>query len=324
MRSGRVLPEIHRNPEQLTKPQMNATRLPNFLIIGAAKSGTTSLWRYLSQHPQVFFAPIKEPRFFSYEGESVAYVGPGDDKWEREIIRSWDSYRALFTPSEIHRAVGEASNVYLYFAAKTAPRIAARLPHVKLIAILRNPVDRAYSSFLMLRGEGREPLADFRRALREEAGRLERGWSPAWAYTRRGFYAEAIQTYLQCFPREQLRFFLYDDLVQRPQELFDSIFQFLGVDRFEPDTRRRYNVSIRPKSRRLAFLLHNRTLLSRTLRLFLPHSFRISFNQRLREWNIRQPAKLPAHLRAELAPLFREDILRVADLIERDLRGWMA
>ena len=208
---------------------MSATRLPNFLIIGAAKSGTTSLWRYLSQHPQVFFAPIKEPRFFSYEGESVDYKGPGDDKWGREIVSSWDAYTALFASAGSQVAVGEASNVYLYFAAKTAPRIAARLPQARLIAILRNPVDRAYSSFLMLRGEGREPLADFRSALREEAGRLERGWSPAWAYTRRSFYAESVQTYRKLFPKSQMRFFLYDDLARRPQELFDSIFDFLGV-----------------------------------------------------------------------------------------------
>jgi hypothetical protein len=306
-----------------TRTPMSATRPPNFLIIGAAKSGTTSLWRYLTQHPQIFFAPIKEPRFFSYEGETVDYRGPGDDKWGREIVNSWEAYAALFASAGSQIAVGEASNVYLYFAEKTARRIAARLPQARLIAILRNPVDRAYSSFMMMRGEGREPLADFRRALREEAGRLERGWSPAWAYTRRGFYAESIQTYLDLFPRAQMRFFLYDDLARRPQELFNSIFDFLGVDSFEPDVSQRYNVSIKPKSRRLAYLLHNRTPLSRTLRLLLPQSVRLAINRRLRDWNIRKPARLPAEIRAELAPLFREDILRAADLIGRDLAHWL-
>jgi hypothetical protein len=298
-------------------------RSPNFLIIGAAKSGTTSLWRYLSQHPQIFFARIKEPRFFSYEGETIDYRGPGDDKWGREIVNTWEDYAALFTPSAEQTAAGEASNVYLYFAAKTAPRIAARIPRVRLIAILRNPVDRAYSSFMMLRGEGREPIADFRRALREEPGRLAQGWSPAWAYTRRGFYAESIRTYLSLFPREQMRFFLYEDLERRPQELFDSIFGFLGVDSYRPDASRRYNVSVSPKSRRFAFLLHNRTPLSRTLRLFLPQAVRLDINRRLREWNMQRPPKLPAPIRAELAPVFREDILRAADLIGRDLSGWL-
>lgn len=302
---------------------MNTVRLPNFLIIGAAKSGTTSLWRYLSQHPQIYFAPIKEPRFFSYEGETVDYRGPGDDKWAREIVRSWDSYLELFAPAAGQTAVGEASNVYLYFAAKTAPRIAARIPQARLIAILRNPVDRAYSSFMMLRGEGREPLADFRRALREEPLRLAQGWSPGWAYTQRGFYAESIRIYRSFFPAEQMRFFLYEDLERRPRELFDLIFQFLGVDSFQPDTGRRYNVSVSPKSRRLAFLLHNRTPVSRTLRLFFPNSWRLEINRRLRDWNVRRPPKLTAPLRAELAPLFREDILRTADLIGRDLGGWL-
>jgi hypothetical protein len=302
---------------------MSADRLPNFLIIGAAKSGTTSLWRYLQQHPQIYFAPIKEPRFFSYEGEAVEYTGPGDDKWGREIVSSWEAYRALFDPSAKQVAVGEASNVYLYFASKTAPRIAARLPGVKLIAILRNPVDRAYSSFMMLRGEGREPIADFRRALREEAGRLDRGWSPAWAYTRRGFYAESIAAYRKLFPGSQMRFFLYDDLARQPQKLFDSIFQFLDVDPFGPETGQRYNVSVSPKSRRLAYVLHNRTPLSRTLRRLLPQRLRLEINQRLREWNIRRPPPLPKPIRNELAPLFKEDILRTADLIGRDLTHWL-
>ena len=299
-------------------------RFPNFLIIGAAKSGTTSIWRYLSQHPQVFVPPIKEPRFFSYEGETVDYRGPGDDKWRREIVTSWEDYCRLFEPAAAQTALGEASNVYLYFAAKTAPRIAARLPHVRLIAILRHPVDRAYSSFQMLRGEGRESHEDFRLALREEEGRLARGWSPAWAYVRRGMYAESIRTYLDFFPKTQMRFFLYDDLVQQPMEMINSIFAFIDVAPFEPDIRRRYNVSASPKSRWLAFLLHNRTPLSLTLRRILPQSVRRPIKRRLLDANVRPPAKLPADVRAELVPLFRDDILRVAELIGRDLSGWIS
>jgi hypothetical protein len=297
--------------------------LPNFLIIGAAKSGTTSLWYYLHQHPQIYFAPIKEPRFFAFEGESVHFRGPGDDKWGREVVSTWDQYQALFRPPAHVRRIGEASNVYLYLASTAAPRIAARLPQAKLLAILRHPVDRAYSNFLMLRGEGRESIKDFRTALRQEKKRLSDGWSPGWAYARRGFYADAIETYQRYFPASQLRFFLYDDLVRNPAQLFADIFSYLGVDEFEPEVSHHHNVSTLPRSRSLAFYIHNRSPLSRTLRLFLPAPLRLVIHQRLRRANARRPDPLSPEVRDELLPMFSDDIKRAADLIGRDLSHWL-
>jgi hypothetical protein len=303
---------------------VNPSSIPNFLMIGAAKSGTTSLWNYLRQHPQIFLASVKEPRFFAYEGETVNYSGPGDDKWGREIINSWDAYQALFQSAKGQLALGEASNVYLYFAQRAAPRIASRLPGVKLIAILRNPVDRAYSNFLMMRGEGREPLSDFRRALREEEKRLRNGWSPGWAYYRRGLYADSLRTYLAYFPRERMRFLLYDDLVQAPGRLLQEIFEFLGVDPFLPDLSQRHNVSVHPRSHLLAFLIHNRTPLSRSLRKILPETIRLSINQALRAANATRPPVLQSEIRREISASFREDIRQVSQLIDRDLSGWLS
>jgi hypothetical protein len=302
---------------------MTAAIFPTFLIIGTAKAGTTSLWWYLLQHPQICLATVKEPRFFAYEGERVNYLGPGDDKWARETATTWETYQALFHPAPSQRAVGEASNVYLYFASKAAPRIAERIPNAKLIAILRHPVERAYSNFLMLRGEGREPAADFRKALREEKKRLAAHWSPGWAYTGRSFYADSIATYFKSFPRAQMRFFLYEDWARAPQQVLREIFQFLEVDPFQPDMSVHHNVSVAPRSRRLAYVLHNRSRLSRTLRLFLPKAVRDSINRRLREANARRPAKLAPEVRAELLPLFQDDILRASELIGRDLSPWL-
>ncbi|HEY1419866.1 MAG TPA: sulfotransferase, partial [Candidatus Dormibacteraeota bacterium] len=127
--------------------------LPNFLIIGAAKSGTDSLYGMLGQHPQIYISPSKEPMFFVAEGlPEVPYRGPSD----REVLLRWDSwvntlehYESLFGGATVEKAIGEASTWYLY--DEGAPhRIKHHVPDAKLIAVLRNPVERAYSAFTMM------------------------------------------------------------------------------------------------------------------------------------------------------------------------------
>jgi hypothetical protein len=302
---------------------MSDTAIPNFLIIGGAKSGTTSLWNYLKQHPQIYLLPEKEPRFFAYEGKPIWYIGPGDEKWNRPDPWRWSEYQQSFRPSLSQVAVGEASNVYLYFAERAAARIAAYIPRVKLIAFFRDPVARAYSHFLMLRGEGREAVGDFRKALQLEKSRLQKGWSPDWAYAGRGFYADAVSEYLKYFPRTQMKFFLYEDFVQKPAALFEEIFNFLEVENFLPDTSRRYNVSTWPRIRLFAFILHNRNPVSRMIRPFLPAGWRLSLNKTLRKWNAKRPPGLDPQLRAELLSIYAEDIARTSELIGRDLSHWL-
>src|SRR5581483_6498173 len=151
--------------------------LPSFLIIGAAKSGTSSVFAWLGQHPEIYTSPIKGPCFFAFdEGARVRVAGPGDQAvFDRHVVTDPVAYRRLFdgvTPA--HRAAGEASVLYLY-APAAAARIARTIPDVRLIAILRNPVERAFSSFQHLRRDGREPLADFAEALRAEDARVAAG-----------------------------------------------------------------------------------------------------------------------------------------------------
>jgi hypothetical protein len=110
--------------------------MPNFLIIGAGKSGTTSLYHYLGEHPDVFMSPVKEPGFFVYEGETLRFCGPGDDKANRKFITDISSYQALFEAVSHENAVGEASPSYIY-RKKASEQIWHHLPDAKLIAILR-------------------------------------------------------------------------------------------------------------------------------------------------------------------------------------------
>lgn len=149
--------------------------LPTFLVIGAAKAGTTSLYHYLGQHPQVFMSPVKEPGFFALEGHPLDFRGPGDEWLRQATTTTLEAYQKLFEGVRDEPAVGEASVLYLHHHA--APEAIARyVPDVKLVAVLRDPVERAYSAFLYQTRNGREPLADFEEALRAEPRRIADGW----------------------------------------------------------------------------------------------------------------------------------------------------
>ena len=137
--------------------------MPTFLIIGAGKSGTTSLYYYLKQHPQVYMSPVKEAHFFDQdEGEKPDFRGPG--RSSPPPITSIEDYRALFRGVTDETAVGEATPSYIYIPGAPG-RIRRRIPDAKLIAGLRNPTDRAYSAFLHTVRSGRERLTDLARAL---------------------------------------------------------------------------------------------------------------------------------------------------------------
>src|SRR3712207_6354190 len=131
--------------------------MPNFLIIGAMKSGTTALYYYLEQHPEIYMSPVKEPNFFSSQEQENA----------ADAVTDIGTYQHLFRGVSGEKAIGEASHSYLYEPGAAA-EIRRYLPEAKLIAILRNPIDRAYSHFLHMVRSGTEPLDDFAQALQEE------------------------------------------------------------------------------------------------------------------------------------------------------------
>jgi hypothetical protein len=205
-----------------------ARSLPSFLVIGAARSGTTTLFYYLLQHPRIAPPVTKEVNFF-------------DNHYGRGL--AW--YRAFFALSVAGRVTGEATPYYLFHPA-VPERVAATLPDVRLIATLRNPVDRAYSHYRKMRRHGKEQLS-FEAALDAEAERLggehERLLSDAsyrsralerHAYVSRGLYADQLERWLAHFPREQLLVLRAEDFFTRPREVYDRTLAFIGLDAFDP------------------------------------------------------------------------------------------
>jgi len=265
--------------------------LPNFLIIGAAKAGTTSLYEYLRQHPDVYLSPLKEPRYYS-----------------DPPLCTRDEYLRLFDGVRGERAIGEASPQYL--PSETAPdRIAADLPEVKLIATLRNPADRAYSSYL-----GRIRGGSERRGVDET---MRRGSY----YFETSLYAQSLSRYYARFPRERIKVVLLDDLASDPRALTRGIFEFLGVDAdFEPDLRTRHNESGIPAWQALYQFIWKSAA---ALQKFVPPQG-LGIPTRLSRRLLRKPPPLPRDVRERMLDEFRDDIAATGRLIGRDLSHWLA
>ena len=307
--------------------------MPNFLIIGAPRTGTTSLWHHLDSHPQVYMSPVKEPKFFAFEGQEADFHGPPPEDRSGDNTAPWaitdlEAYRALFGGVTDENALGEASTLYLYYNEKAAELIRRYVPEAKLIAVLRDPVERAYSHFLFMRSHGREPLADFARALDAEEERVRERWWPAFHYARAGFYHEQLSRYFKLFGREQIRIYLYEDLQPDPSGVTRAVFRFLGVDdAFVPgDMSVKHNPSGVPRSEKLYALLYSGC---RWVRPFVEPHLPNRLRQRvprvvasLKKRNLDKP-RLSPEVRGRLVGEYREDILRLQDLIGRDLSSWL-
>lgn len=297
--------------------------MPNFLIIGAAKAGTTALYYYLKQHPQIYMSPVKETNFFALEGEKLDFRGPGD----REAINSFsitdlESYLLQFQGVSNEIAIGEASPLYLY-SPKAPERIKFYIPNAKLIAILRNPVERAYASFLHLIRDGREFFTDFAQALQEEKARIQNNWEHIWHYEQMGFYYTQLKRYYDIFRHSQIKVYLYEDFKTRPVSVLQDIFRFLGVDdTFSPDMYIRPNVSGIPKNKVMHTFLTKPNPIKTILKPFFPARLRQRIVTSLKNRNLVKP-ELSPEIRKQLLQVYREDIMKLQDLIQRDLSKWL-
>lgn len=297
--------------------------VPNFLVIGAAKSGTTSLYHYLSQHPEVYMSPVKEPHFFAFEGKKVHSPSPGSEGGiNLKSVTDEGGYRALFGGASGEKALGEASTTYLYYP-EAAARIKHHVPEAKLIAVLRDPAERAYSTFLALTLIGREPLRDFSRALEAEEERMQAGWEHIWHYKNVGFYHDQISRYFELFGRDRVQVHLYEDLSTDPSGVMRDIFEFLEVDQgFAPDTSFRHGISGVSKNRFLSRMLRQRHPVKDALKPFFPTALRQRLVSGLQRRVIVRPP-FPKEERRRLVEAYTEDILRLQGLIGRDLSGWL-
>ena len=296
-------------------------RWPDFLVIGTAKAGTTSLYHYLKSHPQIYLSPIKEPKYFSHPDTPPVLVPP-----HRPIQFVWKraDYLRLFEPRTHQLVAGEMSPEYIY--SEAAPGAIRRLmPGAKLIAILRDPAERAHSHFSHNRRDGIEPLPDFAAALAAEDLRIAEGWWVSFHYRQRGYYARQLRRYLGLFPREQILVLLYEDLVADACAFLKRICAFLGVDEDHSfNTSRRVNVSFGiPRSGAVRRLMRSRSIAGGVVRNVLPVVAGASSLQWLSRRILAPRPVLQPEVQADLVSGFKPDILKLQEIVGRDLSSWL-
>lgn len=296
--------------------------LPNFLVIGAGRSGTTSLNHYLKQHPEIYIPDVKSPSHFYCQG-----LVPPDDPYRYWGTRSYfvpdpRAYKALFDGVRGEKAIGEVSPVYLA-AVHVAPRIANRLPHARLVAILRNPVDRVYARYVGRRRDGLEPQTDFAELVRAERRQPLIRDDASGTYLAGGIVSHFLQTYYAHFSQSQIRIYLFDDFQKNNAAVLRDLYEFLEVaPDFDADMTYRHNSSggmiANPLLRRVWM---GSGLLRAMLRPYFPETLRDKTFSLFARRLVAQP--LAPELRAELTELYRPEILKLQDMIKRDLARWL-
>lgn len=289
--------------------------LPTFFLVGAAKAGTTSVYDYLHQHPAIFMSRVKEPHFFSWE----------ETGWPTWAVKTREDYEALFDEAGSASARGEASTWYLY--SKTAPeRIHRTVPDARIIALLRNPADRAYSNWSFNVARDFDPIEDFERALEVEKERLHQPGPWHHYYFHAGLYYEQVRRYYEQFGPERVLVLLYEDLRTQPLELMQRVYSFLGVDpSFSPDVGAVHNKTAPPRNKGVQRLLWNRSPLKQALKNVLPASVHMAMGSTLRKVNGRintktRPPLSPA-VREHLNQAYAQDVERLETLLGRDLKS---
>lgn len=316
---------------------INENILPNFLVIGAAKCGTTSLYHYLRQHPDVYMSPIKEPNHFSTDinpeefspeyklherqkNLDVHSYVRGDMKepqWGAYVTSETD-YRLLFRFADGKKRIGEISNSYLY-SHTAADEINKRLKDVKLIAILRNPVDRAYSHYQANIRDGRA-LLPFRQELEKDIAKPEKGWGKSHLYIELGMYTAQIKRYKELFSPEQLLILFFDDLKKNTPAVIDSVFKHLHLQNIPVNYEERHNEARTPKNKRLIHLLTQTGLKRRVFRM-LPVSIQSPVKSMF--FKEGKSEKMSHEDRAWLTEIFRDEIRKLESEMNRDLSDWL-
>ncbi len=290
--------------------------LPNFIVIGAAKAGTTALYWYLAEHPSVFMSRVKETNYFAYGVDERGRLLYGDPDVHKFPVTTRAEYEALFDDADGAQAVGEVSPIYLE-CPQAPDRIRAALPEVRLVCCLRHPVERAYSDYLMYlwrRGRRFEPARD----LTPDAvwARPDSRWMDVSRY-----HAQ-LARYYDTFPRERIHTFLFDDMKRSTVDAVQGVYRFLEIDpAFVPDLETAHNVGGVPASRALESFLTNRGLRA-VVEPWIPKRA-ADWVRRIRTRNMRKAPPLPAELRRELTARLRDDIQSTSRLIGRSLDHWL-
>lgn len=301
---------------------------PNFLIVGAAKSGSTSLYQYLSQHPEVFMPVNKEPNYFVAEyQQKMAKDCPSYKIDMNRMVFDENEYYNLFNKATLdHKAIGEASVTYLFKPEFAIPKIKKELGDPKIIIILRNPIKRAFSHYSYACELGLETLS-FEDALDAEDNRLKNNWSSTFAYTNQGMFYEQVKAFKEAFANVHV--LLLDDFVENNQLELNKIYNFLNLENsFKNNFEENFNISGQPRIKLLHKFLIQDDLVKNKIRsiisLFFPEKKLREFARKLRTMNQGDKLLMSKSDNQKLNGLYKEDIKALSQLLNLDLTKWLS
>jgi len=296
-------------------------KLPNFLIIGAAKCGTSSLHNYLNQHPNIFMPSFNEEGINVKEPQFLV-----KDKVKNRLhfgVWTWEEYQSLFKQVKQQKAIGESSVFYLFYYQDAINEIKNRLgDDIKIIIMLRNPIDRAYSAFQHV-SRGLKEQQTFEHSIQIEKGRLEqdRNLTPMVMYKEMGMYYKMVKAYLDSF--KDVHIILHEDFSFSTSTVVKEVFQFLGVDKNQKiNSDMRYNVggkSWSTNTLKKVFVTENK--LKTVMKKMAPKKARKTIRDILTRPFIKQ-VSMKKKTREDLIRYFRKDIKKLAILINKDLTNW--
>jgi len=296
--------------------------LPNFLIVGAAKSGTSSLHNYLNQHHQVFMPSynslgmkVKEPRFL---------IKDLVQKRLHNGVWTWEEYKSLFKDVKNEKAIGESTVLYLYYYNLAIKNITEKLGEdMKIIIMLRNPTDRAYSAFHHV-SRGFKEKNSFEKSLEIEDSRIERdpNLTPMVMYKSMGMYYEMVKAYLESFKNVHIIF--YEDFRDDTETVMKRAFDFLDLDEdYNIDFITRYNVGGKEwKNKNMKYIFMKTTQIKSIFKRILPKSIRKRIRKKLVELSMNQVAPMNKGTRKMLNDFFKQDIEKLSKLLNKDLTHW--
>jgi hypothetical protein len=297
-------------------------KLPDFLVVGTARAGTTALHHYLRQHPGLFLPRQKEPCFFCFYDERINYK---NGKFYFAVTKE-EEYMRLFRDAGRRQKTGEISTPYLYLHHQTIKNIRRfyvppRLPSI--VIVLRNPVERAYSQYLWKVRDGREKLS-FDEALKNEPRRKKENFSFDYLYAERGLYFEAVRNYLENFP--SVKILRHEDFRMSFRDTLSQLCEFLGVDpEFPFERKEKYNSSEAPRFAALGRIMTVENRFKFKMLGYLPDSLRAGIREQFIRWNAsgNPPPPMSEEARSYLQRYYREDLRKLQALTGIDFSLWV-
>lgn len=294
---------------------------PDFIVVGAAKCGTTSIFNYLNQHPDIFIPKVKECRFFSNLPKN--FKGLGAEFFPNTGITDEKTYFDLFKGYE-DNVCGDISNDYLYYYEESIKNIKRHLgENVKIVIVLRNPIDRAYSNYMHAVRDGWEDLT-FEQSIIEETYRMNDNWGWPYHYIHVGFYYKQVKAYLDNF--SNIKVYLFEDLKNQDDFLY-NLYNFLDVKKMQSGKDNKiYNISGYPKNKFMHYFLTKDNFLKKILKPVVKYIFSEKkiqyFLANMKNKNL-EKKELSFKTRLYLQEVYREDIKKLSLIIERNLDHWI-